>query len=117
MLLLASMQSVYELMVVLRPDFGVDEKPIKDLVAKFIGDRELKTLIVMGKKRLAYPIKKQVEGVYTVATFAGSPLKVVELEKQLKMGVDILRYLLIAKDPAFAKASAGTPAGENAVVG
>lgn len=92
------MKRVYELMVVLRPDFGVDEKPIKTLVAKLIGERELKELTVLGKKRLAYPIKKQTEGVYAVATVAGDPLKVVELEKQMKIGTDILRYLLIKKD-------------------
>jgi len=85
-------------MVVLRPDFGVDEKPIKELVVKFIGDRELKELTVIGKKRLAYPINKQTEGVYVVVTFAGAPLKVVELEKQVRTGTDILRYLLIGKD-------------------
>ncbi len=97
MILLASMQRNYELMLVFRPDFGIEEKPIKDLVTKLIGDRELKTLTVLGKKRLAYSIKKQSEGVYAVATVAGGPLKVVELEKQMKMGLDILRYLLIAK--------------------
>ncbi len=97
------MQRNYELMLVLRPDFlpaqaGGEEKPIKDLVTKLIGGRQLKTLTVLGKKRLAYPIKKQTEGVYVVATVAGSPLKVVELEKQMKMGLDILRYLLIVKE-------------------
>jgi len=35
--------------------------------------------------------------VYAVATFAGAPLKVVELEKQVRTGTDILRYLLTAK--------------------
>ncbi len=107
MLLLASMQRVYELMVVLRPDFGVEEKPIKDLLTKFIGDRDLQKLTILGKKRLAYPIKKQTEGVYAVAIVVGSPLKVVELESQMKLGTDILRYLLIGKEPASATASVG----------
>jgi small subunit ribosomal protein S6 len=84
-------------MVVLRPDFGVEEKPIKELLAKFIGDRQLKEVTVLGKKRLAYPIKKQTEGVYAVVTFTGEPLKVEVLEKQFKSGTDILRYLLTVK--------------------
>lgn len=92
------MTRVYELMLVLRPDFGVEDKPIKDLVTKFIGDRKLTELTVLGKKRLAYPIKKQNEAVYAVATISGSPLKVVDLEKQMKVGSDILRYLLIVKE-------------------
>ena len=94
------MTRAYELMVVLRPDFGVEEKPIKDLLIKFIGDRQLKEVTVMGKKRLAYPIKKQTEAVYAVASFAGAAMKVAELEKQFKSGTDILRYLLIGKDLA-----------------
>ena len=98
MLLLTLMTRVYELMVVLRPDFGVDEKPIKDLVTKLVGGRKLVELTVLGKKRMAYPIKKQSEAVYAVAKVSGEPLKVVELEKQIKMGVDVLRYLLIVKE-------------------
>lgn len=98
MITLASMMRAYELMVVLRPDFSLEEKAIKDLVTKFIGDREIKELTVLGKKRLAYPIKKQTEGVYAVALVAGNPLKVVELEKQMKLGTDILRFLLIGKE-------------------
>lgn len=85
-------------MLVLRPDFGIEEKPIKDLVAKLIGDRKIDTFTVMGKKRLAYPIKKQTEGVYALATFSGAPLKVADLEKQMKSGTDFLRYLLTVKE-------------------
>lgn len=98
------MQRVYELMVIFRPDFGlpagkagVDEKPIKDALSKFIGNRMIKECTVLGKKQLAYPIKKQSEGIYALVTFAGAPINVVELEKQLKSGTDILRYLLISK--------------------
>jgi len=87
-------------MLVLRPDFGVEEKPARDLAQKLIGDREIKTLSVLGKKQLAYPIKKQSDAVYVAATFVGAPLKVDLLETQMKMGPDILRYLLIAKGPA-----------------
>lgn len=94
-------------MLVMRPDFGVDEKPLKDVVTKLIGDRKITTFTVLGKKRLAYPIKKQSEGVYALTTFTGAPLKVAELEKQMKMGADFLRYLLIVKEPAVAKAIAG----------
>lgn len=92
------MTRVYELMLVLAPDFGVEEKPIKDLVTKLVGDRKIESLSVLGKKRLAYPIKKQEEGVYALATVAGAAMHVVELEKQMKLGTEILRYLLIAKE-------------------
>jgi small subunit ribosomal protein S6 len=93
------MQRVYELMLVLRPDFGLDEKPVRDLVTKLIGDRKIKELTMMGKKRLAYPIKKQTEGVYAVASITGAPMNIGALEKQIKLGTDVLRFLLTVKEP------------------
>ena len=98
MIVLATMQRLYEFMLVLRPDFGVEEKAIKDLVTKLIGDRKLKTLTIMGKKRLAYPIKKQTEGVYVVATFTGGPMVIGAFEKQIKSGTDVLRFLVTVKE-------------------
>ena len=91
------MTRVYELMLVLRPDFGLDEKQTRDLVAKLIGDRKITEVTLMGKKRLAYPIKKQTEGVYVVVKFTGEPLNIGLFEKQTKLGTDVLRFLITAK--------------------
>jgi small subunit ribosomal protein S6 len=93
------MQRVYELMLVLRPDFSTEEKQSRNLVEKLIGDRKIKEFTVMGKKRLAYPIKKQTEGVYAVATFTGDSIDIGAFEKQIKLGTDVLRFLLIGKEP------------------
>lgn len=98
MIELASMQRQYELMVILRPDFGVEEKKIRDAVTKLVGETTIKELTVMGKKQLAYPIKKQVEGVYALAILSGKPVAVGDLERQMKLGTDVIRYLLIGKE-------------------
>lgn len=92
------MQRVYELMLVLRPDFDLEEKAVRDLIEKFIGDRKMIDLTITGKKRLAYPIKKQTEGVYVVATFTGSAVNIGAFEKQIKLGTDVLRFLLTVKE-------------------
>lgn len=92
------MTRMYELMLVLRPDFGVDEKQTRDLVQKLIGDRKITECNLMGKKHLAYPIKKQNEGVYVVVTFTGEPMNVGALEKQIKLGTDVLRFLVTVKN-------------------
>lgn len=92
------MQRQYELMLVLRPDFGVEEREAHDLVGKLIGDRKIKNLTIMGKKRLAYPIKKQTEGVYVVATFTGGPMNIGAFEKQTQLGSDVLRFLITVKE-------------------
>ena len=92
------MQRVYELMLVLRPDFGIEEKQVRGLVEKLIGDRKIKELTVMGKKRLAYPIKKQTEGVYVVVIIIGAAMDIGAFEKQTKLGADVLRFLITVKD-------------------
>lgn len=92
------MTRLYELMLVLRPDFGVEEKPVRALVEKLIGDRKIKELTVLGKKRLAYPIKKQVEGVYVVVTITGAAMDIGAFEKQIKLGTDVLRFLITVKE-------------------
>ncbi len=92
------MQHVYELMVILRPDFGVEEKAVKEAVMKLLSGHDIQELSILGKKRLAYPIGKHSEGVYAVAKVAGKAIPVVDLEKQMKLTGDVVRYLLTAKE-------------------
>jgi small subunit ribosomal protein S6 len=51
-----------------------------------------------GKRRLAYPIKKQVEGQDIILTFQTSPQVLAELERVLKLNEQVLRYLLVRID-------------------
>lgn len=98
MIVLSLMTRLYELMLVLRPDFGLEEKPARALVEKLIGDRKIKELTVLGKKRLAYPIKKQTEGVYVVVIITGAAMDIGAFEKQIKLGTDVLRFLITVKE-------------------
>ncbi len=67
-------------------------------VEKFIKDAEGTDIKVdkLGKKQLAYPIKKQTEGDFTLLNFgvAGSNLKSIYDKLRLEQE-DLLRYLLI----------------------
>ncbi len=51
-----------------------------------------------GKRRLAYPVKKKVEGQDVIITFQALPLVLPELERFLKLHEQILRYLLVRTD-------------------
>lgn len=92
------MNRVYELMLVLSPDFdSKDEKKVKDLISKLVGvDSSVSQLTMIGKKALAYPIKKFTEGIYVLAKLSGL-IKVEQIEKQVKLNELVLRYLLTAK--------------------
>lgn len=49
------------------------------------------------KRKLSYPVKKQIFGFYVVLEFEMEPDKTEELRKQLNLNRDILRFLLIDK--------------------
>jgi len=49
------------------------------------------------KRKLAYPIKKHVFGFYTVIQFELEKEKIEELQKQLRMNGNLLRFLIIDK--------------------
>ena len=51
-----------------------------------------------GKKRLAYPIKKKVQGYYTLIYFEGDGNIVPELERSYKLNESCLRYLTVVSE-------------------
>ncbi len=51
-----------------------------------------------GKRRLAYPIRKKVEGQDVVMTFRTPPPALKEIERTLKLDEQVLRYLLVRMD-------------------
>ena len=91
----------YELMVVLRPDFDGEHR---EIVKKLLGETaKLKEVTSLGKKQLAYPIKKQTDAVYLLAQIEAEGLKLNEIDKRAKLDDVVLRYLLIAKENSYGK--------------
>ncbi|MBI5620372.1 30S ribosomal protein S6 [Candidatus Gottesmanbacteria bacterium] len=88
----------YELMLIVRPDVEVSDKKAEELVAKLVGNvgAVVSGVSVWGKKKLAYPIKKHLEGTYVLATVTGT-VKSGDLEKEIRMGEDIVRFMLTVK--------------------
>lgn len=71
-----------------------------------------------GKRRLAYPINKENEGVYTLIHFASEETFPTELTRMYRITDGILRSLIIAKVEGMAgpKAEEATPAQEQPAV-
>ncbi|MBI3956166.1 30S ribosomal protein S6 [Candidatus Gottesmanbacteria bacterium] len=90
---------IYELMLIIRPEVEVSEKKAEDIVKKIVEKvgGKLASVTVWGKKALAFPIRKTTEGTYLLATVEADGLKSADLEKQVRMGSDILRFLLTVK--------------------
>ena len=82
-------------MVLLRPDFDGEHQ---EIVKKLLGETaKLKEITSLGKKLLAYPIKKQTEAVYLLAQVDAEALILNEIDKRAKLDDVVLRYLLTSK--------------------
>ena len=73
-----------------------DAPPIADEVNKFITDQngEILTHEMLGKKKLAYPIKKTRNGFYVLETFNLEGSKLQGLDNKLRSMEPIIRYLV-----------------------
>ncbi|NLZ26859.1 MAG: 30S ribosomal protein S6 [Chloroflexi bacterium] len=51
-----------------------------------------------GKRKLAYPIRKQFEGYYVYMTFDGAPSEIANIKRSLGYNEQILRYIIVRVD-------------------
>lgn len=88
----------YELMVVANPD--LDEEGLSALnnrVAAWVaaGNGTLIGTSIWGRRRLAYPIRKQIEGIYIKYDLQLAPSATRELERNLRLDEQIMRHLVV----------------------
>lgn len=97
--MIAAMVREYELMIVMKPDFAHDDKKkLEDAVRKLVGDdATIHDVTLLGKKPLAYSIRKQTEGVFIKARIESKPLIVSDIQKRSRLLDDVLRYLLLGQ--------------------
>jgi small subunit ribosomal protein S6 len=85
----------YELMLIVNPN--ADEDRQKEIVDRFRANVEKDGGTIVGvddwgKRKLAYEIKKESEGVYTVITFTTTPQALAESERVLSITDEVLRF-------------------------
>ena len=85
----------YEVMVILDPN--LDERTVQPSLDKYLDNVIRKSggsvdnVDVWGRRRLAYEIQKNAEGIYAVITLTAEPDAVKELERQFTLNESILR--------------------------
>ncbi|MFS3127710.1 30S ribosomal protein S6 [Nocardioides sp. Bht2] len=84
----------YEVMVILEP--SLDERTIEPSLDKYLnvirdGGGTVENVDVWGRRRLAYEVKKNAEGIYAVITLQATPDVVKEFDRQLTLNESILR--------------------------
>ena len=52
----------------------------------------------LGKKTLAYPIKKLIEAEYWQIDFTAEPKEILEMDKKLRVSEEIIRHLIVRSE-------------------
>ena len=88
----------YEQVYILRPSLSEDEiTRIIENTGQLV-EQDGGTIIFLnrwGMRKLAYPIKKEVQGYYILCDFAASPEVVSEIERKFRIDDSVLKYLTI----------------------
>jgi len=92
--------SRYELAILYHPDLEVDLTKAEEKVVKIITEKSGKIVSSdnWGKKKLAYPIKKQDHAVYIFYTVELLPQNVGKVEAVLNITEEVIRYMIIRPD-------------------
>ena len=97
---MAKVSGNYEVLYVINPTLG--EEQIAALVAKFKDLAESRGTVAevdeWGKRRLAYPINDLEEGYYVLMTFSSDPAFPAELDRQMRINVNVMRSVIVSKD-------------------
>lgn len=91
----------YELMVILSPE--IDERTVAPALEKILqvvsnNGGSVDNTDIWGKRRLAYPINKNSEGIYAVIQMTTTSEIAQELDRQLTLNETVLRTKLLRRD-------------------
>lgn len=90
----------YETVFIINPN--VEESGVKALIEKFSNlinnDGKVEKVDELGKKKLAYEIKKFKEGIYVAISFDANPQLIKELERIYRITDDVIKFIVVRKD-------------------
>jgi small subunit ribosomal protein S6 len=95
------MNRTYELMFIVRPDMLDDdlEKLVSTLEsAVTTAGGAVKSVERMGKRRLAYAVRRFHDGIYILLTVEGGGAVVHELERRLRVTEPVIKFLTVRID-------------------
>ena len=95
------MSRVYEVMFIVRPD--VAEEDADKLIAGFTatvtgGGGVVKSVEKMGRRKLAYLVRKFNDGNYVLMTIEANGAVVLELERRLRVTEPVIKFITVRID-------------------
>ena len=87
----------YESVIIINP--SVDDEKVKDLEKRFTDlinkDGKLTKVDELGKKKLAYEVRKNKEGIYVVFYFEAKPTLIAELERNYRITDEVIKFIVV----------------------
>ena len=87
----------YESVIIINPT--ADEEKVKSLTDKFSElinkSGKVEKVDTLGKKKLAYEVKKNREGIYAVIYFEAEPELIAELERNYRITDEVIKFIVI----------------------
>lgn len=95
------MARVYEVMFIVRPD--VVEEEIDKLIAGFSttvtnGNGVVKSVEKMGRRKLAYIVRKSADGFYVLMTVEADGPTELELKRRLRVTEQVIKFIVVRTD-------------------
>ena len=95
------MSRLYEVMFIVRPD--VAEEDADKLIAGFTtnvtnGGGVVKSVDKMGRRKLAYMVRKFNDGNYVLMTIEANGAVVAELERRLRVSEPVIKFITVRMD-------------------
>lgn len=107
----------YESIFILRPDLD-DEAVGKtcDRIATLVADNDGSVIAMekVGRRRLSYEVKGQMEGFYVILNYEGQATTTAELERTYKISDEFIRSLTVKREVPYKPAMIREPAKEAA---
>ena len=95
------MNRTYEIMFIVRPD--VEEADLDKLIEGFSanvtnGGGEIKSVEKMGRRRLAYTVRKFNDGFYVLLTIVAAGSLITEIERRLRVSEQVIKFITVRMD-------------------
>lgn len=88
----------YEQVYILRPSLSENEiKTVIENTNQIVLNEQGAVIYLdqWGMRKLAYPIKKEIQGFYVFCDFAATPKAVAEIERKFRIDDAVLKYLSV----------------------
>ncbi len=105
--------TAYETMYILRPD--LTDEQVEQAIAKYenlLREQGSEDIQIQnrGKRRLAYEIARQRDGVYIQMNYSAPGNAIAIMERAMRLSEEVIRYLTIKQEVQEAKAEPATAA-------